>query len=116
MKSHLVICVQCISAEKFSSEFMNLFELESHTSETVFKTLWNFLTKHNLEKKLVSLAMDETLPMVSNINGVYGKLRQRIPSLMVNHCPIYRLALVVNSLGKPKKPKKNEILTDIQKD
>ena len=116
MKSHLVVCVQYISEEKFSSEYMNLFELESQTSETVFKTLWNFLTKHNLEKKLVSLAVDGAPAMISNINGVYGKLRQKIPSLMVNHCPIHRLALVVKSLGKPKKPKKNEILTDIQKD
>ena len=73
MKSHLVVCVQYISEENISSEYMNLFELESQTSEKVFKTLWNFLTKHNLEKKLVSLAVNGAPAMISKINGVYGK-------------------------------------------
>jgi hypothetical protein len=78
--------------------------------------MWNFLCENKLEKKLIAVAVDGAPTMISDQNGVYGRLKQKIPGLIANHCCIHKLALAVKNLGIYKKPKNLSLLTETEKD
>jgi len=116
---HLSMCFQYLDKNGVHSKFLRLFELDNQKAETIFNILWAFLCRHQLHKKCIAMSVDGCPTMLSHINGVYGRLKQKIPGLLVNHCALHRLALTVKGLMKPIYLKKNQTLaslTDHEKD
>ena len=113
-KSYLAVAIQYIFDGEVRSHFIDMIPLEKQNAESIFNKIWTFLTEYQLEDKLIALAVDGAPTMISDHqNGVYGRLKKRIHSLIVNHCCIHKLlALAVKSLGQYKKLKNIALLTE----
>ena len=114
-KPQLAIAIQYIANGEVKSKFIDMIELDNQSSEEIFNKIWKFLTMNNLNTKLIALAVDGASAMISDQNGLYGRLKKNIPKLIVNHCCIHRLSLALKSLGQYRKPKDMSSLTEAQK-
>ncbi len=75
-------------------------ELEKGDSETIYTVLKEALLKLGVFEKIVTICTDGAQVMISQKNGLVGKLKTDLPHLFNLHCIAHRLNLAVSDTFK----------------
>ena len=94
-----------IDQEAISSSFLAFHQVVGHpTSENIYQSILKVIGKDGLDlplNKMVAFTCDGASVMISNQQGVFGKLRREInPKLFLTHCPPHRLVLASKTAQK----------------
>lgn len=99
------------SKKQIVNSFFDLVELDAGNAESIVAALKNVLAKYKLNiKNLKGIGTDNASVMVGINNGVYTKLKQDIPNLVLIRCVCHSLQLAVSSAAKQHLPRSLEFL------
>nr|CAI5851669.1 unnamed protein product [Callosobruchus analis] len=100
---YLGVCIKYFSiiSGRLVTTSLGLWELENVDAEGIVSCLFNVLGKYRLKiNNLQGLGTDNTSVMVGINNGVYKKLKEYCPNLLLVRCVCHSLQLAVSSAAK----------------
>lgn len=95
------------------TSFLELAELTSCDAESIVQAIKTTFLKHNLSlNNLVGIGTDNASVMAGVNNGVYAKLKQEIPGLVLIRCVCHSLQLAVSYATKQNLPRNLEYIIE----
>ena len=68
------------------------------TGEEIFEIFSNFLNEHDIDiDNCIALCTDGAAEMLGSLRGVHGRMKRRVPHVILTHCIIHREALAVSN-------------------
>jgi len=92
-KAQLAICIRYVVSLQIQEHFIQLTELEAENANIITEKIFIFLRDFNLIRKLIAIATDGAPVMISDKNGVFGRLLEKYPYLKAIHCLPHRINL-----------------------
>jgi hypothetical protein len=97
--------------KKIVNSFLELTELETLNADAIVSAILNILKKYNLKiKNLKGIGTDNASVMTGINNGVYTKLKEFSPNLILIRCVCHSLQLAVSAAAKEFLPTNLEFL------
>jgi hypothetical protein len=91
--------------------FLSLVHIENGTAECIVESIKGLLKKYNLDlQKLQGIGTDNASAMVGINGGVFKKLKEDIPHLVLVRCICHSLQLAVSSASETTLPRNIEYL------
>lgn len=100
-----------IKKGKIISTYLKLVEMEACDAESIQKAICDTIENKGLDiSKMVGLGSDNASVMVGINNGVYTKLKEKVPSLIHIPCVCHSLQLAVSAAASETLPRSIEFL------
>lgn len=107
----IVICYYSESGKNIVSTFLQLAPLTECNASAIVDVLKKTLDEHGLDlHNLIGIGTDNASVMVGINNGVYQKLKEEIPSLVLVRCVCHSLQLAVSQASSRTLPRNLEFL------
>ena len=109
-KEQMYMYVGFVDVDKYTvvEEFLEMKQILGHpTATTIFDAMMEVFNPDDSNRKLplnrlASMTCDGAPVMISQKNGVAGKLKSLVnPKLFISHCPLHRLVLASKAGQKP---------------
>ena len=99
---YLTINLKYLHKNEVKEKFCGLFQIHNSDANGIFSVLLDFLNQYNLLHKVCALSTDGAAVMLSEDNGVAGKLLSytKNKNMLINHCLSHRLNLGAKDLWK----------------
>lgn len=90
----MIIVYFSVKHSKFITSYLDLVPIENCNAEDLIEAIKKALTKYNFDiKNLIGIGTDNASVMIGINNGVYAKLKQEIPNLILIRCVCHSLHL-----------------------
>lgn len=107
----IVICYCSESAKNIVTTFFQLAPLTECNASAIVDALKKTLEEHEFDlHNLIGIGTENASVMVGINNGVYQKLKEEIPSLMVVRCVCHSLQLAMSQASSRTLPRNLEFL------
>ncbi|KAL4510380.1 hypothetical protein ABPG72_020842 [Tetrahymena utriculariae] len=103
-----ITCRYLDSSNEIQERFLAIKELNNFQASSFVEEINNALQELNIYQHLYFLSTDGASVVSSDKNGVYGKLKYKIPYLLANKCLAHRASLGVKDLAKDQLVGKDE--------